>query len=407
MMSLSQKIPTNLFPPDNCFGCFACLNICGKNAISMHENYEGFLYPQIDSELCTDCRKCEIVCPALNNIQNPNNAVEKPDAFAAIHCDDQIRKDSSSGGIFSALASTVLTDSGVVFGVSLEKDLSLRHIAIKTIEALPKLQGSKYFQAAVGSAYQQVKQELHFKRQVLFSGTPCQIAGLYGFLGGQRSDPNLITIDLICHGVPSPKVFRKYIQECENNRYGKTIDVSFRDKRSGWKSYSVTTVMEYNLEEAANGSKNNRKRYSKTLHQDLFMRAFLQNICLRPSCHSCDYARFPRIADITLADYWGVSHIHPEMDDNKGTSLVLLNSERGRSLWNNSLHNVKAVVTDLDIAVRYNPGAYRSQPPHKDRQLFFQNLDSEPFNKIVQKYCKKMSLNKRILRKFKLILFNK
>jgi len=389
-------------PPDNCCGCFACVNICTLNAVSMKENKEGFLYPQINQELCKHCGLCETVCPSVNNIQNPNNIFQKPDAYAAVHCDEKIQKESSSGGLFSALATRILLEGGIVFGAAIGKNLSLQHIGINKAEDLWRLRGSKYYQSSIGEAYQQAKRELLSGRKVLFSGTPCQIAGLYGFLGKKKYDSNLLTVDVICHGVPSPKVFRKYIEECESDRSGKVTQVFFRDKISGWKSYSMTTVMEYDSRKVVFANKN--KRISRTLHQDLFLRVFLQDICLRPCCHECIYARFPRVADITLADYWGVIRVHPEMDDDRGTSLVLLNSPKGSLLWKKIKEVVKSVPTDFDTAIRYNPSAYSSHAPDKNRKNFFQELDSEPLSILVKRYCKKNTILKRIFRKLKLIL---
>nr|WP_321399026.1 Coenzyme F420 hydrogenase/dehydrogenase, beta subunit C-terminal domain [uncultured Desulfobacter sp.] len=365
----------------------------------MEENTEGFLYPQINRELCKQCGHCETVCPSVNNMQNPYNISQKPDAYAAVHCDEKIREKSSSGGLFSALSAMILWDGGIVFGAAIENDLSLLHIGINKVEDLWKLRGSKYYQSSINYAYQQVKRELLSDRKVLFSGTPCQIAGLYGFLGKKKSNPNLITVDVICHGVPSPKVFRKYIEECESDRRGKVTQVFFRDKISGWKSYSMTTVMEYDSQKTVFDDRN--QRCSMTLHQDPFLRVFLQDICLRPSCHECIYARFPRVADITLADYWGVAYVHPEMDDDRGTSLVLLNSQKGRLLWDNIQDTVKAVSTDLDEAVQYNPSAYSSHAPHKDRDVFFNELDAEPLSILIGRYCKKGPFFKRIFRKLK------
>jgi coenzyme F420-reducing hydrogenase beta subunit len=381
--------------PSDCCGCFACVNVCPKSAIEMRENSEGFLYPVVNNNLCIHCGACEKVCPIINEV--PNNCVTAPTAFAAKINDEVQRAASSSGGIFSALAINTINRNGVVWGVAFDEHLELQHIGVETIEALSKLQGSKYFQAAVGLSYKAVKKELKTGRPVLFSGTPCQIAGLYGYLA-KNDYPNLLTIDVICHGVPSPKVFRRYVQEKEFQDKAQLKQIYFRDKKHGWKSYSVTRVMACSTGEALSPVLD---RKSETLKENSFMRAFLRNICLRPSCHNCHYAKFPRIADITLGDYWGIQTIHPEFDDDKGTSLVLLNSSKGIQAWNDIQNQITAMETDLETAIRFNPSVHKSCQPDKSRMKFFAELETKPFHELVEKYCKKPSMVQRVWDKFK------
>ena len=368
----------------------------------MKENTEGFLYPQVNHDLCNHCGLCQTVCPSINKTQNLHIIFKNPVAYAAVHCDEEIRKESSSGGVFSALSTSILEKGGVVFGAAIQENLSLQHIGINDVEDLWKLRGSKYYQSSVGDSYRRVKRELNSGRKVLFSGTPCQVAGLYGFLGNEKTVNNLITVDVICHGVPSPKVFRKYIEEREFKHCGKIKQVFFRDKISGWKSYSMTTFMEYDSSKVVLFNRN--KRISRTFKNDIFLRAFLQDICLRPSCHECIYARIPRVADITLADYWGVSRIHPEMDDDRGVSLVLVNSQEGNLSWENIQKSVKAIPTDFKTAISYNPSAYSSHTPHECREIFFEELDSVALSKLVKRYCKKKPVIKRIFWKIKSII---
>lgn len=384
--------------PSDCCGCFACVNVCLKSAIEMRKNSEGFLYPVVNNNLCIHCGVCEKVCPIINVVSN--NCVTAPTAFAAKINDEVQRAASSSGGIFGALAIETINRNGIVWGVAFDEHLELQHIGVKTIEDLSKLQGSKYFQAAVGFSYKAVKKELKTGRRVLFSGTPCQIAGLYGYLG-KYDYPNLLTIDVICHGVPSPKVFRRYVQEKEFQENAQLKQIYFRDKILGWKLFSMTRVIEYSPGEAVLPV---LKRKSETLQKDLFMRAFLRNICLRPSCHSCHYAKFPRIADITLGDYWGIQTIHPAFDDDKGTSLVLLNSSKGIQAWNDIQSQITAIETDLETAIRFNPSVHKSCQPDKNRTKFFAELETKPFHELVEKYCKKPSIVQRVWNKFKSVL---
>ncbi|MBR5156066.1 MAG: Coenzyme F420 hydrogenase/dehydrogenase, beta subunit C-terminal domain [Clostridia bacterium] len=375
---------------EKCSGCHACFNACPKNCISMKPNHEGFLYPEVDSEKCVDCGACKEVCPVLKEYSgNPKGA-----AYACINKDEGTRKNSSSGGIFSLLAEYVLNMGGVVFGAAFKEDLSVCHIEVSKAEELGKLRGSKYLQSSVGETFLSVKTRLKEGKVVLFCGTPCQISGLFAFLGG--TDENLIAVDIICHGVPSPKVWKKYLEfveeknkDCINN---KELP-SFRDKKYGWRRFSLSVSLE------------KKGRVVTPLDKDLFMRAFLKNYCLRPSCYNCSSRAIERQSDITLADFWGIDRVCPELFDNRGSSLVMVNSQRGNEVFESIKPFMKYKEVDMDAAIKFNPAVHTSAKKPQLRQQFMKFVDLYPFDRAVRECIPKKrfekigGLIKRIVRK--------
>ena len=374
-------------PPNDCSGCSACANICPKGAITMSPDKEGFLYPNTNNDLCVHCNLCINICPILNNCQR--NVPGTEDAFAAFIRDENLRKQSSSGGVFSALAKEVLKNKGIVFGAALCENNASKcvFIGIEDSNDLPLLQGSKYVQAEIGLSYKKAKSYLQEGRTVLFSGTPCQIAGLYSYLGKKEFD-NLFTVDIVCHGVPSPLVYEKYLHFVKAQNDSKNIQaISFRNKTSGWQNYS-TSIKFSDGSEKSTLAKNN-----------LYIRAFLSNICTRKSCFSCKYSRIPRIADISLGDFWGVKYIHQELNDDKGVSLVSVNNEHGKALWNSSIASLDTKQTLLKKAIIFNPRFYSPSKPNPKRNKFFSHLENMPFNILVEKYCPRMGLIQKIIKK--------
>lgn len=382
-------------PVSNCSSCAACTNVCSRGAISMQLDSEGFYRPVIDAEKCIQCGACERACPWTKDVQNPNGSNDSPKTMAAYAKDDEIRLASSSGGIFSVLAEKILDNGGVVVGVSQLSSTRFGHIVIDNKADLKKLRGSKYVQANAGLIYKEVRNLLKDGRKVLFSGTPCQVAALYSVLGNSKYE-NLWTVDIVCHGTPSVKVWEKFVNETEQSESGSVKQSFFRDKRLGWRLFSMTNVIE-------NRSGDSFQK-SKPLNKDEFMRVFLQNICLNKSCADCHYGKLPRIADITLGDYWNIASVHPEMDDDKGTSVALLNTLRGEELFEFISGNVYACDSSLEKAVAGNPCIVRSSKEHPRRAEFFSELDSYPLNDLIKKYCPFPSLHVRIYRKIRGIL---
>ena len=295
----------------DCTGCYACVNICPQQCISMEVDNEGFWYPKVDNENCVQCKLCIYCCPI-----NQRAAVGEqfPDAYACRNKDDEIRLGSSSGGVFYLLGRHALDNGGVVFGARFDSHFHIVHGWTETEEGLLEFMGSKYVQSKIGDSYKHAEAFLRQGRKILFTGTPCQIAGLKSYLRKEYS--NLLCVDFICHGVPSPKAWIKYLHFQEERTGSAVQRVAFRSKTSGWRQFSVCLCFA------------NNAQYLQRFDGDPYMNAFLHDLSLRPSCYSCRFKTLIRQSDITLADFWGIEHVCPEMDDNKGTSLVLVNSEK-------------------------------------------------------------------------------
>ena len=383
-----------------CCGCEACVQRCPKRCISLVEDFEGFLYPKVDTDICVDCGLCEKVCPVINQ----NDEREPQQAYAAININDQIRLISSSGGIFTLLAEDVINRGGVVFGVCWNKDWRLVFDYTEKIEDLSRFRGSKYLQAHIGDAYIRVEQFLKLGRQVLFTGTPCQIAALKRYL--KKDYDNLLLVDVICHGTPSPGVFRTYLTEeisrvavgekntvsspsksfvAERNvlnTMGWHIeDIQFRDKRLGWKKFSFTL----RLTKALAVGEQNSVSLSYSLDENIFMRGFLRDFYLRPSCYSCPAKSGKSGSDITLGDFWGINELKPEVDDDKGVSAVIINSDKGVS-WFDKLSLQRNEMSYGDLC-RYNPALVRSVACPPQRAKFFARYGKQSFFFLVSKLC--------------------
>ena len=384
-------------PVKECSSCCACANICTHNAISMVLDSEGFYRPTINTSKCIKCGLCERICPWTNIVANPNLSSCTPQTLAAFAKKESIRLDSSSGGIFTVLAQKVLNEGGVVAGVAQITPTKFGHIIIDNKTDLSKLRGSKYVQADVGFVYREIRTHLKSGRKVLFSGTPCQVAALYAVLG-KSVYANLITIDVVCHGTPSVKVFEKYVEEVEESASAKMQSCLFRDKQRGWRLYSMTSIL--------NKSSGDSFQISKTQHKDLFMSVFLHNICLNTSCANCRYTKIPRIADITLGDYWNIAEYHPQMDDDKGTSVVLLNTEHGKAFFNSVTNDISQCESRLDYAIAGNPSIIHSFPPHPKRNDFFESLDQNSLKQLIKKYKIKQPFYKTFLSTIIITLWN-
>lgn len=370
-----------------CSGCHACCSICPKHCIEMIPDSEGFYYPETDEQKCIDCKMCKRVCPILNE-----HTGNKGRAYACINKDENVRIKSSSGGIFTLIAEDVLRLGGVVFGAAFDDELNVYHTDIKSSDDLEKLRGSKYLQSRIGDAYKKAKEYLDKGQTVLFTGTPCQISGLKSYLGKEYD--NLITLDFICHGAPSPQVWQKYLEYLsliENKKINRNYKPEFRDKSTGWQKFSMSVFFE------------GGKRHTQTLSDDLYMKAFLKDLILRPSCYNCHSKSLERESDITLADFWGIENILPEMFDNKGTSLVLINSLKGQKMFDIISDKMRYKAVDINEAVKYNTAAYKSCAENKNRDKFMNEITAENFDKVVKKYTKQNFI-KRCLVKIKRII---
>ncbi|EGW41268.1 Coenzyme F420 hydrogenase/dehydrogenase, beta subunit C-terminal domain [Desulfosporosinus sp. OT] len=358
----------NLTDKQCCCGCHACYNCCPQKCISMQSDVEGFWYPVVDLERCTDCGLCEKACPVLCKSTVDNH----PLAYACINKDDKIRKQSSSGGVFTVIAESVIANHGVVFGAGFDEEFSVVHSWTDSIDSLGNFRGSKYVQSCIGDTYKQIRDFLKQGRQVLFSGTPCQVAGLRTYLG--KDYEALICLDIVCHGVPSPLVWEKYRSKMANNRAFKAI--SFRDKILGWRKYSISFEFREGEILTELGSENK------------YVQGFLKNLYLRPSCYNCSFKSINRQSDITLADFWGIENVLPNFDDDRGTSLILVNSGKGDVIFSSQADKVYCEKVNINLALLYNPSAIKSVDYNPKRSLFFKELGSTDISQLVERYTK-------------------
>lgn len=383
----------------DCCGCHACTNACPKRCITMQTDEEGFLYPIVDKINCIDCGLCEKVCPVINQ-----NEQSKPlYVYAAKNTDEKIRMQSSSGGIFTMLAEAVINEGGVVFGARFNKDWDVVHDYTETIEGIAAFRGSKYVQSTIGCTYNQAKKFLQADRKVLFSGTPCQIAGLKKYL--RRNYSNLLTIDVVCHGVPSPMIWRDYLEyERAERTVGKNTvslslnempvitGISFRDKTYGWKKFGfkISYAASKAAENSVSKSANTANCEITPFNEDTFMKGFLKNLYLRPSCYHCAARQGKSGADISIADYWGVQIVHPEMNDDKGTGAVLINSNNGLNYHINIIPSLDYIQTKYTDIVRYNPCIVKSVKEPKEREMFWDAYATKQIE-CIDKICNKMT----------------
>lgn len=349
----------NTVKKHNCCGCSACAQRCPKNCITMQEDEEGFLYPHVDEKLCIYCGLCEKVCSFIH----PYEAQTPMHTYAAINNDEQIRMESSSGGIFTLLAEQIINEGGIVFGARFDEKWQVKIDYTETIDGLASFRGSKYVQARTEDTFAQCEEFLKSGRKVMYSGTPCEIAGLKHYL--RREYDNLLTVDFVCHGVPSPKVWGKYLQEVVG-----TVNVqgvTMRDKQhEGWKRSNF--VLDY---------QNEGKIISlSSWHQkNDYMNAFLRDMILRPSCYACKAKECRSHSDITIADFWGIQNVRPQMDDDKGTGLLLIHTAKGKE--NVPFDKMKYEEVTFEEGYRNNPAIHRSAKPWPRRAEFFQQLDNE------------------------------
>ena len=348
----------------DCCGCSACVQRCPKQCISLYEDEEGFLYPRVDKTVCIDCGLCEKVCPIINQDEprTPQNV------YAAKNPNETIRMNSSSGGIFTILAEQIINSEGVVFGACWDDEWNIKHDYAECIDDLAKFRSSKYLQSVIGDTYIKTEQFLKAGRKVMFTGTPCQIAGLKHFL--RKEYDNLLAVEVICHSVPSPGVWQQYLTEKLQTIGWNKSDIrhiSFRSKATGWKGYSFMIENKDGNVFSELGSKN------------AFMRGFLANLYTRPSCQKCPAKQLKSGSDITLGDFWGINSLMPEIDDDKGVSVVIVNTEKGREAMHIVDNLLPASWTDI---CSKNPAVVKSATASAKKDQFFQEDGLSFENKI-------------------------
>ena len=347
-----------------CSGCGSCAAICPKNCITMTADAEGFRYPVIDEASCIRCGACERVCPVENHPDLSGHTT----ALAAQNTNESLRRDSSSGGVFSALAELILVRGGWVCAAVYDDRFGVCHELTNSLERLAAMRGAKYTQSCAEHCFPQIRELLKQDVPVLFVGTPCQCAGLRSFLG--QMYPQLLLVDMICHGVPAPKVWQRYLLERQKTDAPneKLLSVNLRSKSTGWSRYGYSVEYQYSGGICR----------STPQGQDPFMRGFVSNLYLRPSCADCAGKGVQRCSDLTLGDYWGIWDQHPEFDDDRGTSLLLIHSPKGQLAWEQISGSFRICSVTCEDALAQNPSALQSSPPHPNRERFFEQLDRQP-----------------------------
>lgn len=342
----------NIKNKEDCTGCYSCENICPVDAISMEIDEEGFWYPKVQEYKCIDCDLCGKSCPIINK----KNNISTKKAYGCFNKDDDIRLKSSSGGMFTAIANEIIKNNGAVFGAAFDDNFQVKHICVENYDDLSRLRGSKYVQSNINMTYKQAKGILLQGRQVLFSGTPCQISGLKSFLNKEYD--NLLCMDIVCHGVPSPLVWKEYLNEISKGKKIRTI--IFRDKSKGWKNSELV----YKFEDG--------NEYREKYSESTYIKGFIQNCFLRPVCYSCHNKTLDRCSDFTLADFWGVEDEIHNIETQKGISLLLVHSEKGRDILNKIKDNIFLKKVDINSALKFNECAIQSVKLTKKRTKFFE-----------------------------------
>lgn len=366
--------------PSECTGCMACVNSCAHHAISIVKDEEGFDRPQIDESLCVDCGLCQKTCP-INNHPIVN---EPQGVYSGWSADEAVRTSSSSGGAFTEIARPILEEGGVVFGCALDEKLQAYHTYVKTMDELAdKLRGSKYVQSRIGNSYVQAKEFLKQGRKVLFSGTPCQIAGLKNFL--RKDYENLTTVDLICHGVPSPMIFEDYKQYMQEHEKMELMDIKFRCKKSSWIFFNMTLIGHVEKSGAL-------KTYYGRYYEDPYIRGFLKDVFLRPSCHQCHFTSTKRCSDFTIADWWGYQRFKGENRDfeRKGVSLLFCNTEKSKRLFKDNISKRFIYhIRTIGEALKTNPSLTHPYMNTEQRKAFWDEYFKHGFLYVKDNYMRK------------------
>ncbi|MDE6340060.1 MAG: Coenzyme F420 hydrogenase/dehydrogenase, beta subunit C-terminal domain, partial [Muribaculaceae bacterium] len=355
--------------PQDCVGCEACSQKCPVQCISMESDNKGFWYPLVDLERCINCGLCERVCPVINQADN-----RRPiDVYAANNENATVRYNSSSGGVFGALASYIINRGGVVFGAKFDCEWDVVHAYSETLSGIIDFQGSKYVQSRIGTAFTDAESFLKQGRKVLFSGTPCQIAALRLFLRKDWGD-QLVLVDIVCHGVPSPLVWQDYLRTLSRlkganagkntvfsslNMIPVITGIKFRDKRLGWEKYGFSVHSAATVGSSKNSvfpcvdnvesKEDGYELMFEPMHENMYMQGFLKDLYLRPSCYECPTKSGKSGSDITLGDYWGIQRYYPSLYDARGVSLVLTNTGRGEDLLNKV--GIALNLTDFDMSI--------------------------------------------------------
>lgn len=366
-----------VYEKELCCGCSACEMICPINCIKMDIDEEGFKYPLLDNDKCVECQMCKEACP----VQKEKLSIKR-EAYAAINLNNNIRENSSSGGVFSALAEVILSKDGVVCGCRFDEKFNAVHDIAMNMQEVEKFRGAKYIQSHKGNIYYKVKEFLEKDKYVLFSGTPCEVAGLKTYLGKEYE--KLVCCDIVCHGVPSPRLWQEYLEYVERKYSDSIKNIYFRFKEKSWKRYCTKIEFKNSI-------------YEEYYFNNEYMQAFLKDICLRPSCYQCEFKDNNIYSDITLGDYWGIEKAHPEIDDDKGISLIIVNTNKGKSILKEASENLKLIESTMQQACERNKSILVPVSKPEQREIFFQQLDrlkiDYVINQIYEQYIDKKGKN--------------
>ena len=337
----------------DCTGCTACEAACPVRCIEMKPDQFGFSHPKItEPDKCLKCGKCDAVCPVACD---KTACSEKEHAFAAFTKDQTIRERSSSGGIFSELSMQIIGAGGAVYGAVYDDDFSVKHLRIDNADDLQRCCGAKYSQSRLDNTFEQVKRDLKTEKTVLFSGSPCQVAGLHAFLGSDSD--HLFCIDFVCHGVPSPAAWKEYLKY--RSRESPITSINMRSKETGWSRYNYSIVIKYE-----DGS-----QYASKSSSDPYLKLFVGDFINRESCENCHFKGYNRYSDVTLADFWGIWDLYPEMDDDKGTSALIVHTHKGAELLKKCKDKIVLKEVSPDEISKQNPSilfSSKAKPQRND-----------------------------------------
>ena len=383
VMSLEEKAKSD------CCGCSACADICPVQAIKMEIDSEGFLYPFVNKERCIHCGKCDRVC-GFHKIDPKTLPFQLPYAFGVKHKEFTVRESSRSGAAFIGFSDVVLKQGGVVYGAALQDDFSVRHIRAISTKQRNRMKKAKYVQSSTIGIYPSVIDDLEAGLNVLFSGTPCQVAGLKAYLLEKKVDTErLVCCDMVCHGVPSPDIWKQYLKYISEKNHGKILEANFRDKDFGWDSHFETFVIE-----------GKKKKVVARDYTDLFY----QHIMFRPSCYNCPFANVYRPGDLTMADFWGIEKQgHLEFEDNHGVSLVLVNTLRGKEIFDLAKEEFEWFETSVENCMQ--PTLVKPSVPSPRRDIFWRDYEKMSFYELLKKYTTPSSFVEREKKRLKKIMY--
>ncbi len=354
-----------------CTGCKMCGDLCPKHAIYFESDEEGFWFPKVDEAKCVRCGLCLKKCPSCS-LPDKRNKEFIPISYGSLSKDENLRWNSSSGGLFSEAASRWMTDGGLCVGAIYDKNQNVKHVLCSKIEDIQALRQSKYVQSETNGIYSLVNNALIQGQRVLVCGTPCQVAAFYSFLG--KDYDNLCTIDFVCLGIPSPLVYRRYLEMLEKRYKSKVKKVWFKNKKEGWRGIGTSIQFE------------NNKEYFRTGSRDLYINAFGEGLDMRRSCHACQYREIPHRSDIMLGDFWGIENLHAQLDDNKGMSAIIINSFKGLKLFESIADHLSYFPTTVDEIAKENYAIYKPKVANKNRDAFLRELNHLSLDKAMEKY---------------------